>query len=139
MNKYFIEYPKYQLYVRSDGFVNLKFEYNDNEYLFTEFIPKNNRLVSAFKRVLQLKDKNNARYLVLCMIIDQFNLNPKKDKQGEFKFNILPEKDKDLKFGKEKYPGIHIFTDERHYDNTYPGKMIFNRLKKKLPEVWFDF
>ena len=139
MNKYFIEYPKYQLYVRSDGFVNLKFEYNNNEYLFTEFIPKNNRLVSAFKRVLQLKDKNNARYLVLCMIIDQFNLDPKKDKQGEFKFNILPKKDKDLKFGKEKNPGIHIFTDERHYDNTYPGKMIFNRLKKKLPEVWFDF
>ena len=23
-----------------DGFVNLKFRYNDNEYLFTEFIPK---------------------------------------------------------------------------------------------------
>ena len=43
MNKYFTEYPKYQLYVRFDGFVNLKFEYNDNEYLFTEFIPKNNR------------------------------------------------------------------------------------------------
>ena len=43
MNKYFIEYPKYQMYVcfdGVDGFVNLKFRYNDNESLFTEFIPK---------------------------------------------------------------------------------------------------
>ena len=52
MNKYFIEYPKNQMYMcfdGEDGFVNLKFKHNDNEYLFVEFASKNNRLVSAFK------------------------------------------------------------------------------------------
>ena len=73
------------------------------------------------------------------MIIDQFNSEPKKDKQDEFKYIILPEKDKDLKFKKEKYPSIHIFTDKRYYDNTYPGKMIYNRLKKKSPVVYLNF
>ena len=142
MNKFFIEYLKNQIYVCFDGkngYVNLKFEHNNNEYLFVEFVPKNNGLVCAFKRVLQLKDKYTAVYSVLCMIIDQFNSEPKKDKQGEFKYRILPEKDKDLKFKKEKYPSIHIFTDKRYYDNTYPGKMIYNRLKKKLPVVYLNF
>ena len=98
MNKFFIEYLKNQIYVCFDGkngYVNLKFEHNNNEYLFVEFVPKNNGLVCAFKRVLQLKDKYTAVYSVLCMIIDQFNSEPKKDKQGEFKYMILPEKDKD--------------------------------------------
>ena len=37
------------------------------------------------------------------------------------------------------YPSIHIFTDNKYYHNTQPGKMIFNRLKKKLLIVYFDF
>ena len=142
MKKYFIEYPKNQMYLYSDGvdgFVNLRFKHNDNEYLFVEFVPKNYGLVSAFKRVLKLKDKNNALKSVLCMIIEKFNSEPRKDEQGEFKYIILPEKDKDLKFEKEKYPSIHIFTDDRYYDSTYPGKMIYNRLKKKLPVFYFNF
>ena len=53
-------------------------------------------------------------------------------KKGEFKFTILPEKDKDLKLEIEKYPSIHIFTDDKYYDNTYSGKVIYNRLKKHL-------
>ena len=73
------------------------------------------------------------------MIIEKFNSEPRKDEQGEFKYIILPEKDKDLKFEKEKYPSIHIFTDDRYYDSTYPGKMIYNRLKKKLPVFYFNF
>ena len=40
------------------------------------------------------------------MIIDQFNMDPKKDKEGEFKYTILPEKDKDLKFEKKS---IQVF------------------------------
>ena len=52
-------------------------------YLFAEFVPKNNRLVDAFKRVLKLKEKNNALYSLLCMIIDQFNIDPRKDEKGE--------------------------------------------------------
>ena len=142
MKKYFIEYPKNQMYLYSDGvdgFVNLRFKHNDNEYLFVEFVPKNCRLVSAFKRVLKLNDKNSALKSVLCMIIGEFNSEPKKGKQGEFKYTILPEKDKDLKFEKEKYWSIHIFTDDKYYDNTYPGKMLYSRLKKKLPAIYFNF
>ena len=88
MNKYFIEYTKYQLYVCFDGlggFVNSKSKHNDHENSFLEFVSKNNRLVSAFKIVLKLRNKNNLLHLLLCMIIDQFNMDPKKDKKGEFK------------------------------------------------------
>ena len=44
MNKYFIEYPKYQLctcFVGRDMFINLKLDYNDNEYLFVHLVRKN--------------------------------------------------------------------------------------------------
>ena len=142
VKKYFIEYPKNHMYIcfdGVDGFVNLRFKHNDNEYLFVEFVPKNCRLISAFKRVLKLNDRSSALKSVLCMIIDKFNSESKKDEQGEFKYTILHEKDKDLKFEKEKYPSIHIFTDDKYHDNTYPGKMIYNRLKKKLPLVYFSF
>ena len=61
-----------------------------------------------------MKDKNNDLYLVLSMIIDQFNTDPKKDKKGEFKYFALPEKDRHLKFEEGNYPSIHIFTDN-HY------------------------
>ena len=40
------------------------------------------------------------------MIIDQFNMDPKKDKEGEFEYTILPEKDKDLNFEKKS---IQVF------------------------------
>ena len=142
MNKYFIEYPKSCLYVcfdGVDGYLNLGFKHNDNEYLFVEFVPKNCRLFSAFKKVLKLHDKNSALKSVLCMIIDKFNSEPKKDKQREFTYNILPEKDKDLTLEKEKYLSLHIFTDDKYYDNTYSGKMIYCRLKNKLPAVSFNF
>ena len=140
MNKYFIEYLKKQIYVcfdGGDGFVNLKFDYNGNEYLFVAIVTKNNRLLSTFKRVLKLKDKNNALHSLLCMIIDQFHIDPKKDEKGEFKYNLLPEYDKNLKF--ERFPSIHIFTGDEDYDQVYSGKMIYNRIKKKLPMISFSF
>ena len=63
MDRYFIEYPKKQIYIcfdGKDGFVNLKFDYNGNEYLFIEFVSKNNKLVDGFTRVLRLKDKKQC-------------------------------------------------------------------------------
>ena len=122
-----------------DGFVNFKFKHNDNEYLFVEFVPRNHRLFNAFKRELKLKDENSALKTVLCMIIDKFNLETRKDEKCEFKYTILPEKDKDLNFEKEDYPSIHVFTDDKYHDNTYSGKMMYNRLKEKSPVVCFEF
>ena len=84
---------------------------------------------NAIKKILKLKDKSNDLYLVLSMIIDQFNSDSKKDK-GELEYTILPERDKYLKFEKEKYPSIHIFTDDIYYDRTYAGVMMYNRLKR---------
>ena len=63
MNKYFMEYLKKQIYIcfdGEDGFVNLKFDYNGNEYLLVEIFPKINRLLSTFKRVIKLKDKKHC-------------------------------------------------------------------------------
>ena len=77
--------------------------------------------------MLKLKNNYNSLHLLLCMIIDQFKMGPEKDKKGECKYTILPQKDKDLKFEKEKYSSIHIFTDDKYYDNTYTGEMIYNR------------
>ena len=105
---------------------------------------KNNRLCSPFKRVLKLDDKNSALKSVLCMIIDKLNLEPNRDKKGIFKFTILPEKVKDLKLRIKKYPDVHIYiyiyiyTNDRYYDRTYSGKMMYKRLKKKLPVVCFE-
>ena len=142
MNKYFIEYPNTQTYVcfdGCDGYVNLLFKHNDKEYLFVEYVHKNEGLVCALKNALKLKDKNNSLNLLLCMILDQFNSEPKKDYTGEFKFTILPEKNKNVGLFKVDYPSIHIFTDDRYYNNTYPGNMMFNRLKKKLAMINFNF
>ena len=47
MNKYFIEYPKNQLYTCFDGrnmINNLRFNHTDNEYLFIDIIRKNNEI-----------------------------------------------------------------------------------------------
>ena len=127
------EYPKKQLYTcfdGEDGCVNLRFDYDGKEYLFVEYVHKNNKMNNAIKKILKLKYKSNDLYLVLSMIIDQFNSDSKKDKKGEFEYTILPERDKYLKFEKEKYPSIHIFTDDIYYDRTYAGVMMYNRLKR---------
>ena len=129
----------YTCFDGEDGFVNLKFEHNNKEYLFVEFVFKNGNLVSSLKKALKLTDKSNAFYLVLSMIIHQFNADPKKDEKREFVYSILPEKDRHLKFEKEKYPSIHIFTDDRYYEYTYSGMMLFNKIKKKLPVIYFNF
>ena len=142
MNKYSNEYPKNHIYVcfdGLDGFVNFSFKHNDNEYLFVEFVPRNNRLFNAFKRILKLKDENSALKTVLCLIADKFNSESRKNEKGEFKYTILPEKDRNLNFEKDDYPSIHIFTDGKYYDNTYSSKMMYNRLKKELPVVCFEF
>ena len=142
MNRYFIEYPKKKIYTCFDGkdiFVNLNFEHNDKEYLFVEYVFKNYNLVGAIKRAFKLKDKNNDLYFVLSMIIDQFNTDPKKDKKEEFKYCILPEKDRHLKFEEEKYPSIHIFTDNHYYAHTYSGMMMYSRIRKKLPVIYSNF
>ena len=34
-------------------------------------------------------------YSVICMIIDKFVTESKKDEKGEFEYTILPEKDRD--------------------------------------------
>ena len=47
MNRYFDEYTKKEIYTcfdGKDGFVNLKFEHNDTEYLLVEFVFKNYNL-----------------------------------------------------------------------------------------------
>ena len=59
----------------------MNFEHDDKEYLFVEYVFKNYNLVGAIKTVFKLKNKNNDLYLVLSMIIDQFNTDPKKDKK----------------------------------------------------------
>ena len=142
MNKYFIEYPKKKIYTcfdGRDGFINLKFKHKYKEFLFVGFVFKNDNLVDSIKRALKLKDRSNDLYLVLSMIIDQFNADPKKDKKGEFKYSILPEKDRHLKFEEEKYPSIHIFTDGQYYDHTYSEMMVYSRIRKKLPVIYFNF
>ena len=73
MNKYFIEYPKHQLYTCFDGrdmFINLKFNRNDNEYLFIHIIRKNNEIYDGVKKLIKLKDKNSALYLAFSIVFD---------------------------------------------------------------------
>ena len=99
MNKYFIEYPKNQLYTCFDGrdkFLNLKFDYNDYEYLFIHLIRKNSEIFDGIKKLLKLKDKNSVLYLIFCMVIDNLNLHSKKYDRGEFKYSLLHDKDLNL-------------------------------------------
>ena len=119
--------------------MNLKFEHKNSEYLFVHLVFGDNKIDNALKRVFKLKDRSNDLYLVLCKIIDQFDLDPKKNEKSEFVYVMLPERDKDLKCKKEKYSSIHIFTDDKYYDRTYPGKMIYNKIRKKLPVIYFNF
>ena len=137
MKKYFIEYPKNHMYVCFDGrddHVNFKIE-----YLFVEFVSRNKRLLSAFKRVLKLKDKSSGLNTVICMIIDQFEREPKRSEHGEFKYVIMPDKNEAVINENEVFPCIHIFTGDEYYENTYCGEMMFNKLKKKLPMIGIDF
>ena len=116
--------------------------YTDSEYLFVEFISginNNNKLGNALKKTFKLNDKNSDLYLLAIKIINQFNKDPNKGVKTEFIYIILPESDKDLKVMKKDYPTIHIFTDNRYYDNTYSGKMVYNGLKKKLLVVYLNF
>ena len=137
MKKYFIEYPKNHMYVcfdGRDGYVSFKIE-----YLFVEFVSRNKRLLSAFKRVLKLKDKSSGLNTVICMIIDQFEREPKRSEHGEFKYVIMPDKNEAVINENEVFPCIHIFTGDEYYENTYCGEMMFNKLKKKLPMIGIDF
>ena len=93
------------VHIRFDGkdkLVNLKFEHKGSEYLFVHLMFGDNKIDNALKRVFKLKDRGNDLYLVLCKIIDQFDLDPKKDEKSEFVYIMLPERDKDLKCKKEK-------------------------------------
>ena len=84
MRRYFIEYHKKKIYTcfdGRDGFVNLKFKHKDKENLFVEFVFKNGNLIGSIKIALKLQDKSNDLYLVLSMIIVQFNADTKKDKK----------------------------------------------------------
>ena len=77
-------------------------------------------------------------YSVICTIIDKFVTESKKDEKGEFEYTILPEKDRDKTIKIEYYPSIHICTNDNYYD-TYAGMMLYNRLKNKLPLIYFNF
>ena len=116
-------------------FINLKFDYNDNEYLFIHLIRKNSEIYDGVKKRLKSKDKNNVLYLIFCMIIDNFNLHSIKYDSSEFKYTLIS--DKDLNFKKREHPNINICNDDCYYDTTYSGKMMYNRLKKKLPVIYF--
>ena len=74
---------------------------NDQEYFFVEYVHKNRQLVKFFKKILKLKDKNNSLNLMLCMILDQFDKDPNKNKKGEFQHAILPQRDRHFKFDKK--------------------------------------
>ena len=83
MNKYFIGYHEKQLYVCFDGkhsYLNLIIKHKDNAYLYADVVHENNKMNNAFKRMFKLKDKSSSLYFVFCMIINQFNSDPKKDK-----------------------------------------------------------
>ena len=72
------------------------------------------------------------------MIIDKFVTESKKNELGEFKNTILPEKGKDKNNNIEDYPSIYVCTNNNYY-NTSAGIMLCNRIKKKLPLIYFNF
>ena len=99
----------------------------------------NYKIDNALKRTFKLKDKDSDLYLLVTTISNQFNKDPKKCEKNEFIYIILPESDKDLKLKNKDYPSIDIFTNNKYYDKTYPGKIIYSRLKKKLPVIYLNF
>ena len=98
MDKYFIECPKRKLYVRyhgTDSYLNLIINHRVNEYVFVEFVYGTSKISEAVRKVLKLRNENDALYSVICMIIDKFVMESKKDENGEFKYIILPEKERE--------------------------------------------
>ena len=141
MNKYSIEYPKHKLSVRLDGednYLNLIINHYRNEYVFVQFVYGSSKISEAVKKVPKLREENDALYLVICMIIDKFVTESKKNELSEFKNTILPEKGKDKNNRIEDYPSIYVCTNNNYY-NTSAGIMLYNRIKKKLPLIYFNF
>ena len=141
MNKYSIEYPKHKLSVRLDGednYLNLIINHYRNEYVFVQFVYGSSKISEAAKKVPKLREENDALYLVICIIIDKFVMESKKNEKGEFKYTILPEKGKDKNNRIEDYPSIYVCTNNNYYD-TSTGIMLYNRMKKKLPLIYFNF
>ena len=103
--------------------------------MIIHLIRKNSEIYDGVKKLLRSKDKNNVLYLTFCMIIDNFNLHSIKYDSGEFKYTLLSDKDLNLK--KREHPNINIRNDDCYYDTTYSCKMMYNRLKKKLPVIYF--
>ena len=73
-------------------------------------------------------------YSTFSMVIDNYNLHSREYDYGEFRYTL--SLGKDLNFKKREYSNISICNDGRYY-STYSGKMIYNRLKKKLPVIYF--
>lgn len=73
------------------------------------------------------------------MIIDQFEKESNKSDPAKFKYVIMPDKNKVVVSENEVFPCVHLFTSNDFYENTYCGKMMFNRLKKKIPVIGVDF
>ena len=73
---------------------------------------------------------------VLTIIIDQFINDPKRYVKNEFVFTVLPENKENKK---EDYPCICISTDDEYYNYTNAGKMIFIKIRKKVPIIYFAF
>ena len=132
MNNYFIEYPKNQLYICfdfRDMFLNFRFNHNDNEFLFIHIIHKNNENYDGVKKLIKLKDKNSALYLTFSMVIDNYILHSREHDYGKCRYTL--SLDRNLKFKKGEYANISI-RNNGCYNSIYSGKMIYNRLKKKL-------
>ena len=138
MNKYFIVYPKTQLYICFDGrgsFLNFKFNYG-NEYLCIYLIYKNSEIGKGIKKLFKFKDKSSALYLTFSTVINNYESYSKKYDRGEFKYTIVPKQDKDLIFKNGDHPNIIISNYNCYYDIAYFGKMIDSRLNKKLPVIY---
>ena len=91
MNNYFIEYPKNQLYTCFDGrdmFLNFRFNYNDNEFLFIHIIRKNNENYDGVKKLIKLKDKNIALYLTFSMVVDNYILHSREQDYGKCRYTL---------------------------------------------------
>ena len=86
MSKYFIKYLKKDIYIYvcfdgKNSFVNLRFKHNNSEYLFVEFVSGNIKIDKALKKTFKLKNKSSDLYLLVTMIINQFNKDPKNVKK----------------------------------------------------------
>ena len=117
MNKYFIEYPKQRLFVCYDGkhsYLNLLINHCDNKYVFVQFVYRNIKICDAVRKVLKLRTKGDAWYLVTCMILDQFMKRLDEEEKGEFRYSILSEKDRDKYVRIEEYPSIYICTNDSY-------------------------